>query len=283
MKSDVRDIPPAPRRIRLRPLLAHRWPLLAIGGALVVLGALLAWAMFLQSGGKFAMGPSLDAGPTLAVPGQVREVLPPRTFDGSEWEDVRYEFLWPLPQQPEGVRMAGGCFVAAGSVQVGSAVVVQALQRDPNCNRLVGGILHTDREWLHARFWARTMVLPGALLLLGWLAGAFQLRRVLVHGDVSVGTVHQVRPVRFVLPLMLRVDFTFRDHRARIRHHRHWVRAHGALGVRFAKVRNGAYEPLPVLFDRQVPQWNRILIVDDFLPQRAAGAPPAQPEAPISS
>lgn len=266
MKSDVRAIPPAPRRIRLRPLFAHRWPLLGIGGPLVVLGALLAWAMFLQSGGKFSLGPALDAGPVRSLPGTVLRVEGPRVFAAAQWDDVRYEFEWPNAEDPLRTRLYGGSFLPRGRVQAGEPITVQALISDPNINRARGGMLHIDRDWLHAKFWAQVMVVPGALLLLGWLAGAFQLRRVLVHGDVSIGTVHRVRLVPFVLPQMLAVDFTFRDHRAIARHARHWVRAHGPIGARLARSQNGEYELLPVLFDRQVPQWSRILIADDFLP-----------------
>ena len=31
MRHEVRTIPPAPRLVRMRPLCAHRWPLLAVG------------------------------------------------------------------------------------------------------------------------------------------------------------------------------------------------------------------------------------------------------------
>jgi hypothetical protein len=66
MRHEVRDIPPAPRRLRLQPLLAHRWPLWALGFVPTVIGVLVAWAMFLQSGGKFSLGPTLDLGPVEA-------------------------------------------------------------------------------------------------------------------------------------------------------------------------------------------------------------------------
>ena len=74
MPNEVRSIPPAPRRVRLRPLLAHRWPLLAVSALMVVMGSLIAWAMFLQSGGKFSLGPALDEGPTLLANGVADEV-----------------------------------------------------------------------------------------------------------------------------------------------------------------------------------------------------------------
>lgn len=260
MKHEVRDIPPAPRRIRLRPLFAHRWPLLALGTVLVVVGGLVAWLMFLQAGGKLSQGPSLDRGPTQRAVGKVGEVGPAVTFDGRPWQDVRYDFQWQT------VALRGGSFVPAGRCQVGDEVPVEVLVENPNVNRIVGGVLHIDRKWLRARFWLVVFVVPGGLLLLGWVAGAFQLRQVLAHGDVAVGTIHRVAAVRLLLPQMLAVDYTFRDHRATTRHNRHWVRAHGALGARLAQqLAADRYEDMPVLHDRRLPQWNRMVLPDDFL------------------
>ena len=111
------------------------------------------------------------------------------------------------------------------------------------------------------------LAVPGALLLVGWLAGVFQLRQVLVHGDVSIGVVHRVRRLPFVLPEMVRVDYTFRDHHAKTRHNHHWVRVHGELGARLLQQHEaGRYEEMPVLHDRRLPQWNRMLLSQDFLP-----------------
>jgi hypothetical protein len=262
MQHEVRSIPPAPRRVRLRPLLAHRWPLLAGALPMVVLGSLIAWAMFLQSGGKFSLGPTLDAGPTLLAEGKVTRVLDSVEFDGQPWNDARYEFAY------EGSKLYGGSFVDAGRYAVDDVVQVEVLERDPNVNRVIGGTLHIDRRWLYAQFWIVVLVTPGALILLGWLAGVMQLRQVLAHGDVSVGEVVAVEPVRFVLPETFRVTYEFRDHRARLRHNRHWVRARGALGTRLRRWHQDARsESLPVLHDRRMPHWNRILLPEDFLTQ----------------
>ena len=262
MQQEVRSIPPAPRRVRLRPLLAHRWPLLAAALPMVVLGGLIAWAMFLQSGGKFSLGPQLDAGPTRVADGTITRVIDSVEFDGIAWNDVRYEFVY------EGTRLYGGSFAAAGRYAVGDAAEIQVLEQDPNVNRVVGGTLHIDRRWLYAQFWIVVLVTPGALILLGWLAGVMQLRQVLAHGDVSVGEVVDVEPVRFVLPETFRVTYEFRDHRARLRHNRHWVRARGALGARLRSwSKDARAESLPVLHDRRVPHWNRILLPEDFLAQ----------------
>mgnify|MGYP007073185054 CR=1 FL=1 len=276
MQSDVRSIPPAPRHARLRPLLAHRWPLLALGGALVVLGTLIAWAMFLQSGGALDSGRRLEAGPTRTVTGTVTKVLPARAFDGREWNFVHYRFPWSADGQE--VEIYGMCFVPAGSHQPDASADVRVLADDGNVHCIVGGVLRAERRWLYARFWLVAMVVPGALILMAWLAGVFQLRQVLVHGDVSVGHVLEVHPVRFVLPEMLVVTYEFRDHHAKVRRNRHWVRTHGALGARLRRGPQGAhgrFEPLPVLHDRRLPQWNRLLLPADFL-RTPAGASEAR-------
>jgi hypothetical protein len=260
MKSELRRIPPAPRRVRLRPLLAHRWPLFGIGGPMVAIGSLIAWLMFLQSGGKFSLGPRLAAGPSEVVGGTAEEVRPPVEFDGRAWQDVRYSFQW------HGMQLYNGCFVPSGSVEVGSDVRVRVLIDDPNISCIEDGTLHHDRDWLRAQFWLVLLTVPGSLVLLAWLAGVFQLRQVLVHGDASVASVLAVRRVPFLVPEMLSVHYEFRDHRAELRRNRHWVRAHGELGARLRQqlVRE-PFAEMPVLHDRRLPQWNRLMLPGDFL------------------
>ncbi len=269
MRYEVRTIPPAPRAIRWRPLFAHRWLVFVLGGGMVVTGGLLAWLMFLQSGGKMSMGPRLERGPVARVEGTLTKVDPPRAWNGATWQNVSYRFEHELDGQT--VRGFGGCFVPAGAWRIGDEVAVDVLAGDPNVSRVAGGVLHLDLDWLRARFWITVLAVPGGLLLLGWLAGVFQLRHVLVHGDVSIGVVHRVVRVPWVLPEMLRVDYTFRDHRATTRHGHHWVRAHGELGARLLQQQAArAFEEMPVLHDRRLPQWNRILLPHDFLPQPPA-------------
>lgn len=270
MRSDVRSIPPAPRRIRLRPVLAHRWPLLALGGTLVVLGSLIAWLMFLQSGGKMSMGPRLDAGPTARVEGTITQVSPPVTVQGRAMQEVRFQFRF------RELQLENRCFVPARSAALGDPAPVEVLVADPNVARIAGGMLHLDHAWLRATFWIAVLAVPGALVLLCWLAGVFQLRQVLVHGDVSVGRVLAVERVPLVLPEMLSVTYVFRDHRAVERRNRHWVRTHGALGARLLAPGRDRGE-LPVLHDRRLPHWNRMLLSDDFLPPTAPVPTPPHP------
>lgn len=266
MMHEVRSIPPAPRRIRLRPLLASRWPLLAVGGVMCVLGTLVAWLMFLQVGGKFSDTERLDRGPYTRVQAIVRKVHEPFVAGGTTWRWVDYAFDWQT--ESHSIPMQGHSFVAGAAPAVGDRVDVDVLADEPNVHRIAGAALLIDRTYLHPRFWFAAVVAPGALVLLGWLAGAFQLRHVLAYGDVSVGYVVAIRPVRLVVPQMLRVDYQFRDHRAIARRNGHWVRVHGALGARLlAAHADFGTEPLPVLHDRRHPQLSRMLLPQDFLPE----------------
>lgn len=276
MMHEVRSIPPAPRRVRFKSLVAHRWPLLAVGGILVVLGLLIAWLMFLQSGGKMSDSARLDRDPKGIFDGHVKSVRRAGSWDGKEWDKVDYDFTYPVPDTSIVMNLSHWSFVAAGEYKAGSPVQIEVLVGDPNVSRVLGGILAQHRDWLWARFWIGTMAMPGVLLLLGWLAGLLQLRRVLVHGDVSVGRVTKVASVHFVLPEMLRVTYEFRDHHAVVRTNSHWVRLHGQLGTRLVRqMHTGWLEPMPVLHDRRTPQWNRMLLPRDFLPQTSHHALPA--------
>ena len=250
-------------------MLAHRWPLLISGASMVIVGSLIAWAMFLQSSGTFSWGQRLNNGPTVVVEGVVQKLRSSIRFDNQNWDDVHYIASW----QPEGSSeplqgndLYGYSFVPAGNYKLGDTVPVEVLTTSPNINRVQGGVLRADRRWLYAQFWIVAMVVPGALVLLTWLTSMFQLRQVLIHGDVSVGRVIEVRPVKHVLPEMLTVTYEFRDHRAQKRKNRHWVRARGALGNRLQNwTINSPSEALPVLHDRRFPHWNRLLLPQDFL------------------
>ncbi|MBL8748671.1 MAG: hypothetical protein JNK78_05895 [Planctomycetes bacterium] len=271
MMHEVRSIPPAPRRIRMRPVFAHRWPLLAIGAMAIVSGCLLAWLMFLQSGGKPSDQDRLERGPTRTVAGHVVAV---EKIDGHVRQQVRYHFDW------DGVRHDGSSSAPAGTIAAGDDIEVVVLEEQPGINAAKGTVIFVDRGWLRPRFWLGILAVPGALLLLGWLAGSFQLRQVLVHGDAAVGRVTAISTVRFVLPEMLRVRYEFRDHRAVVRAGSHWVRLHGDLGDRLARqMRSGRFEAMPVLHDRRLPQWNRLILPQDFLPNAAAPTVPANGNA----
>lgn len=271
MMHEVRSIPPAPRRIRLRPLFAHRWPL-AITGLLALLGgALVAWLMFLQSGGKPSDQERLERGPVTLLHGRVDEVS---AHPGLARQQAAYEFTW------DGEKHTGNASVPTGSLVAGQDVEIRVLTEQPGINCVVGGVLFLDRVWLRPAFWLAVLAAPGALVLLVWLAGFVVLRRVLEHGDATVGRVVGIHEVVLVVPEMLRVTYEFRDHRAVLRVGSHWVRTRGDLGARLLQQRRAEkFEALPVLHDRAVPRWNRLILPADFLVDPAPGAVPANGNA----
>lgn len=260
MMHEVRSIPPAPRRARRAALLAHRWPLALLGAVLAGTGALLAWLMFLQADGKPQDQHRLVTEPITTTPGKVLALDTPFQRGQQPWQRTHYRF-----EAPAGAA-AGSSFGAPGSHREGDEVEIEYLVADPGINRIRGEYLHLSVPWCEPDFWLAALVAPGLCVLLGWAAGAFQLRAVLVHGDVSVGRIVAVEVVRHVLPEMLRVTYEFRDHRAELRRGRHWVRRHGELGQRLCAWHPSRRpEPFPVLHDRRFPHWNRILLPTDFL------------------
>jgi hypothetical protein len=282
MRNEVRLIPTAPRRVRPLPLLAHRWPLLAIGGTLTLVGGLCAWMLLLARGAFASDQRRLDAGPVAQTTAQITRIDEPlrdggqavRWPDGIQRQCVHYTFTW------RDVECRGQSFVRLGSHRPGDMVTIELLPEEPNRNRTLGGLLYLERSWLQPENWLGTLVVPGGLLLLGWLAGVFQLRKVLVHGDVSLARVTAIEPVRGLIPEMLRVQFEFRDHRAVLRPGRHWVRVHSELGARLLRGREtGVTVQLPVLHDRMFPQWSRLVLVQHFLP---ASPEPVDPGVRLS-
>lgn len=271
MMHEVRSIPPAPRHVRLRPLLAHRWPL-AIAGLLTLLtGSLLAWLMFLQSGGKPSDQELLDRGPVTIVRGRVREVT---AHPNLPRQTATYEFAW------DGETTVGHASVPTGSMVAGREVDVRVANERPGVNCLEGGVLFVDRVWLRPSFWLAVLAAPGALLLTVWGVGVFVLWRVLAHGDATVGRVIAIHEVVLVVPEMLRVTYEFRDRHAVVRTGSHWVRIRGALGARLLQqLRAERFEALPVLHDRRVPQWNRVILPADFLVHPMHDALPANGNA----
>lgn len=267
MMHEVRNIPAAPRRVRLGTVLAHRWPMALLGTFLVGVGGLLSWMLFLAAGAKPSDEHRLNEGPNAEAGGIVTRVQEePVHVDGKLWQWVFYDFDY-------GDRQIGGASMAPNGIYaVGMTVTVELLPDEPNRNRIVGTILHVDRIWLAPGSWFALTVVPGALLILGWLAGVFHLRHVLVYGDVSSAQIVTCKPVRWLLPEMVAVTFQFRDHHAVVRSGRHWVRVHSTLGARLIRqIHTGWLEPMPVLHDRRFPQWSRMLLAADFMRGHQSG------------
>ena len=266
--------------MRCASLAAHRWPVLALGLLLVVSGGLWSWLLFLARGAFASDQRRLDTGPTVTALATVVAVDPPMHAAGQPvpWPDgvarsaVHYTFGYRDQTFP------GSSFAPLGKHAVGEPATVELLPNEPNRNRLLGTLLYLERPWLQPAPWLVATVVPGALVLLGWLASAFQLRTVLMHGDATVATVLGVRPVRWLVPEMLEVRFVFRDHRARLCRGRHWVRLHGSLGQRLrAAPCQGQGLRLPLLHDRRFPQWHRLALPEAFARAAPVANPSAQP------
>ena len=96
--------------------------------------------------------------------------------------------------------------------------------------------------------------LVGVLLVLLWLQGAHDLRRMMATGDVAAAEPLQVERVAWVIPVMLRARYRFRDRHAQWCEGRHWVPARSALGIRLTS------DPsqLAVVHDRSHPAHSRL-------------------------
>ena len=217
--------------------------------------------LFLAAGAMPSDQARLDHGPTTVTTGSVTRIDPPYVGpDRVVFERVHYQF------DHAGGPLPGSAHVPADRFRPLAPVEVEYLPGEPSKNRIVGSVLMHNRSWLQPEAWFALVVVPGLLLLFGWLAGVFRLRHVLVHGDVSAGTVKSVAPRRWVLPETIVVTYEFRDHSSKLRSGQHWVRAHSAFGERLVHQQHtGWFEPMPVLFDRQFPQWSRMLIAAYFL------------------
>jgi len=170
MMHEVRSIPTAPRRIRLRPLLAHRWPLFFFGTLCVIVGGLTSWMLFLASGAKPSDERRLNRGPVEIVSAVVTRVEAPTVENNGtpiEWPDriqrqaVHYSFTF------RDLQLSGTCFAKVGVFHEGDPADVELLPQEPNRNRIQGTVLHIERAWLLPENWLSAVVVPGILLLLG--------------------------------------------------------------------------------------------------------------------
>ena len=275
MTREVQGIPPAPRPARWHKALGYRWPLAALAFSLACYGGVWTWMLFLANGGKAADGRRLDAGPTREAVATVTEVEPSGIIDADTPAD-RVVFTYD----------AGGhnawrneSFAAQGTFTKGDEAVVEYLPGEPHISRLVGWHADLLPDLVEPGLWLVWLVVPGLLAGLAYLIGVMHLRRILVHGDVTVARVLAVERVPLCLPEAWSARFSFRDHSAKEITSRHWVRAHSELGRRLRPLLDGEVEELrmPVLHDRQRPRSCRLVTAEDFAPIPPTGVKESQP------
>jgi hypothetical protein len=261
MTREVHEIPPAPRLVRWRAVLWRRWPLLLLGTMFGVYGGLLAIMLGYASTGGLSSSDTLldelgDNVPTARA--TVTQVEPADALVfGQPAEYVHFEFPAGSPSAVKGICRAPRQMFAVQDVAV--VEYYPARERD-GISRLKGTRVATVPVAGALGLWLRAVVLPGLVALVLWWLGVLQMRRMLQNGIVAVAEVRALRKVRLVAPEMLRVEFQFRDHHARVRTGHHWVRAHSALGQRLA--RNPAR--LTVVHDRARPRRCRLVLPEDF-------------------
>lgn len=262
MPSEIQRIPPAPRRVAWRKVLGYRWPLAAVTFALAAYCGVIAWMLFLSNSGLIENRNWFEAGPRTRVPAVVRKVAPlPAATGQPPVQRVDYEFF------AEGLNFTGQSDVADRALAEGQPVDVEYLAGRPTINAIVGARLEGPPEWLDRA--VVMIIVPGLLIGIGYAMGVLHLRRVLAHGDVGQAQITMVRRVPFCIPESFAVHYVFRDHHAKERTGRHWVRAHSALGQRLlTMMRHGSYDRVPVLHDRRSPQHSRLVLPDDFSPDK---------------
>ena len=261
MMREVKAIPPAPRRVGWGQVLWSRWPIALLGFLLAVYGGAFTLMLFFAVGGKARDDSLLDEGAVALATGTVTAVRADSgTIDGGPAELYEYVFRFDS-RDAEGKSLG-----AAGLYRVGDRVEVEHSPDRDHPNRIRGTRLNLLPAWIHPGLWLGLLVFPGILALMLWVQGVCDLRRMLSHGDVGVAEVLEIRRVRVVVPGMLSVTFRFRDHRARQRIGRHWVRTRSPLGSRLlAQMASGRHERMPVLHHRRWPQFSRLCVPDDFV------------------
>ena len=260
MASEIQRIPPAPRRVAWRKVLGYRWPLAAVAFVLAAYCGVLTWMLFLANSGIIEDRNRWEAGPRKPVVAVIRSAVPTAALGSPVPQHVEYDFY------ADGQSFSGEGNVDSGTFTEGQAIDVEFLAGTPSIN-YVAGVRREQSRWLETVF--ALVVVPGLLIGIGYAVGVLHLRRVLAHGDVGQAQITMVRRVPFCLPESFAVHYVFRDHRAMERTGRHWVRAHSALGQRLlTMMRHGSYDRVPVLHDRTSPQHSRLVLPDDFSPDK---------------
>jgi len=254
MTRELQNIPPAHRRVRWAFVVWWRWPMGLLGASLVIYGGLFALMLMSWAGGKPHDDALLDRAETLTAMAEITAVeTSAATIHKTAAERVTYYFL-----TGDGTTVRGSSFGRAGEFAVHGRVPVRYLASAPETNRLQNTRISLLGDMVTPV--TTTVVLPGAVLLLCWLLGVWRFRRLLAHGDAAVAELTRVEPVRWVVPVMLRVHYRFRDHHACWCEGHHWVRARSVLGERLT-TRPGQ---LVAIHDRRHPASNRLVTADGF-------------------
>jgi hypothetical protein len=231
------------------------WPFAFSGFILGVYGGLITLMLVFAAGGKPADDKLLDTHSEVVV-GLVTKVE-----GGADGRPIRpsYRFTTRSGRPLLNCR----AFLDQKGIAENDPIEVEYVPGQPYINRPVGGKialvppLHLTFVWFFR---------AGVLCFAIWLTAVWRLRRLMIHGDITVGTVTATHPVPYVMPTTLRVDYSYRDHNAHEKTASHWVRARSALGIRIAE----NPKQIAVLLGRSGPGVSRLVMADDFVVELGA-------------
>ncbi len=253
MTREIHDIPPAPRDVRLRAVLWHWWPVAFVGFVLGVYGGLITLMLVLAHGGKPADDLLLDQH------GVVIDAVVTHIEGGEDGQPIRPRYKFT---PAEGVECNGRAFLDDPELKVGATMQIEYVPDRPHINRPVGG---TISKVPHLHRISLCFFLAGVACIAIWMFAVWRLRRLMKYGDIAVGEILTSEGIALVSPMMLRVTYAFRNHRAEERIASHWVRAHSALGTRLAT----SPRQIAVLHGRRGRGLSRLVMADDFVVELA--------------
>jgi hypothetical protein len=242
-------------------VLWHWWPVAFLGFVFGIYGGLITLMTALAAGGKQSDDLLIDA-EARTVEGRVEKI----DQDGTGIEPMRLSYTFTLPN---GQERFGRSFLRRPGTAEGDRITIEYAASKPYVSRAKGGRLNLAPRLDHLFFWV--LLLPGLLLISTWAIAVLRLHHLMCAGDVGIAELRAVETLPFIVPSMIRVTYSYRDHRARQRIAAHWVRARSALGQRLVA------QPthLPVVLNRSGRGVSRLVMADDFVVQHAGRDDPS--------
>jgi len=243
------SIPAPPREVRAAAAFGRHAPIGVAG-----ISSLLATAvLLLVQVGSGAGAPfedwALDSGAAITT-GDIVGLAPSEERPGVSRLTFRYRV--------GGREYEQHCHVPAGREIVGLQHRIEFLANEPGISR-IGGATRAVPPPLS---WRLLVTLGGAgvLALLLWLRLAVAQRRLLRDGRLVVADVVATRPIKWLLPRQLAVEFRYRDLADRLHHGRQWCRARSALG----QALQSGQDRVAVVHDEGRPEASALATPDRF-------------------
>ncbi len=261
MTAEPSELPPPPRRIARRAILAFRWPLGLVGGFVCVFATVM--GLVLLAGDDFR-SPfpdwDLDAAGELARREATVEQV---TAVGMR---LRSHAVWAIdysfPLDEGGARERGRCYALDGPWRPGQQRQLEYLPHDVTIHRLRGTTRSRSALWLG--WYLPWLWGPAVLLFAFWLVGCWRTAVVLRHGRAVPARLLSARTTRFTNPPQVVVRYAFdAGHDGEQRGWR-WLPRRSPLAELVLALRPGDVLPgLQAVFLEERPGRHRLLPVAD--------------------